>query len=747
MAKGAGMLAPSLATMLCVLTTDADLPAAELDRALRGAAAVTFDRLDADGCMSTNDTVLLLASGASGVRPEPGEFAGQLTAVCADLARQLQLDAEGAGKAIAVEVVGAASEPDAVTVGRAVARSALLKCAIAGEDPNWGRVLSAVGTTDAVFEPDRLNVAINGIWVCRNGYAADDRAKVDLRPRDVTITIDLAAGAALRDDRHHRPDRGLRAREHGVFHMTASTQHITAPGGDEAIAKAATLIEALPWLDRFHGRTVVIKYGGHAMADEALRAGFAQDVVFLRYAGLRPVVVHGGGPQITEQLERLGLTSTFTAGLRVTTPETMDVVRMVLTGQVNRDVVGLINRHGPFAVGMSGEDANLFTARRKPALVDGQAVDIGLVGEIAAVSPGAVRALLADGRIPVVSSVAAGAGGEVYNVNADTAAGALAVALGAAKLVMLTDVAGLYRDWPDRTGAAAADAPGPVISQLTAAELDGHAARAQRGDDPQDDGLPGRGARRGAAGTRAGRQAAARGAAGDLHRRRHRHDGRAGRSAAVTGSRRLIERYAAVMMPNYGQPMVALAVGQGCRVWDADGAEYLDLIAGIAVSALGHGHPAIIQAVARQVAALAHTSNLYLHEREVELAERLLALLGTDGRIFFANSGAEANEAALKVVRRAQAKRGNPEPPGDRGRGPQLPRPDHGRARADRQGVDPRSVRAVRAERAVRALRRPGRAAGRGSRGLRGGVPRARPGRGRRRARPRRIPASRARCL
>ncbi len=252
--------------------------------------------------------------------------------------------------------------------------------------------------------------------------------------------------------------------------MTASPQRITAPGGDEAIAKAATLIEALPWLDRFHGRTVVIKYGGHAMADEALRAGFAQDVVFLRYAGLRPVVVHGGGPQITEQLERLGLTSTFTGGLRVTTPETMDVVRMVLTGQVNRDVVGLINRHGPFAVGMSGEDANLFTARRKPALVNGQAVDIGLVGEIAAVSPGAVRALLADGRIPVVSSVAAGQDGEVYNVNADTAAGALAVALGAAKLVMLTDVAGLYRDWP--APEPAADAAGPVISQLTAVELD-----------------------------------------------------------------------------------------------------------------------------------------------------------------------------------------------------------------------------------------------------------------------------------
>jgi acetylglutamate kinase len=196
-------------------------------------------------------------------------------------------------------------------------------------------------------------------------------------------------------------------------------------------------------------------------------------VVFLRYAGLRPVVVHGGGPQITEHLDRLGLASTFTAGLRVTTPETMDVVRMVLTGRVNRDVVGLINRHGPFAVGMSGEDANMLTARRKPAMVDGAAVDIGLVGEIAEVSPGAVCALLDDGRIPVVSSVAAGEDGEVYNVNADTAAAALAVALGAAKLVVLTDVAGLYADWPDGgSGPDGADAPAQVISQLTAAELE-----------------------------------------------------------------------------------------------------------------------------------------------------------------------------------------------------------------------------------------------------------------------------------
>ncbi|MGI5329937.1 bifunctional glutamate N-acetyltransferase/amino-acid acetyltransferase ArgJ [Actinomadura nitritigenes] len=194
MAKGAGMLAPSLATMLCVITTDADLPAEALDRSLRAATRVTFDRLDSDGCTSTNDTVLLMASGATGAVPGEEDFTALLTEVCADLTRQLLVDAEGASKAIAIEVVGAASEDDAVTVGRSIARNNLLKCAIHGEDPNWGRVLSAIGTTDAVFEPDQLNVAINGVWVCRNGSFGDDRDKVDMRPRDVTITADLSAG-------------------------------------------------------------------------------------------------------------------------------------------------------------------------------------------------------------------------------------------------------------------------------------------------------------------------------------------------------------------------------------------------------------------------------------------------------------------------------------------------------------------------------------------------------------------------
>jgi acetylglutamate kinase len=245
-----------------------------------------------------------------------------------------------------------------------------------------------------------------------------------------------------------------------------------ATGHTTALAKAATLIEALPWLERFHGQIVVIKYGGHAMTDDTLRVAFARDVVFLRYAGLRPVVVHGGGPQINAHLDKLGIESTFAGGLRVTTAEAMDVVRMVLTGQVNRDVVGLINRHGPFAVGMSGEDAHLLTARRIQGTGEaGEAIDIGHVGEVESVNPGAINALIADGRIPVISSVARSEDAEVLNVNADTAAAALAVALGAAKLVVLTDVAGLCAGWPGSAQEVAGDRPPQVISELTASEL------------------------------------------------------------------------------------------------------------------------------------------------------------------------------------------------------------------------------------------------------------------------------------
>jgi acetylglutamate kinase len=226
--------------------------------------------------------------------------------------------------------------------------------------------------------------------------------------------------------------------------------------------KAAVLIETLPWLERFHGSTVVIKYGGNAMIDPELQKAFAADLVFLRYAGIKPVVVHGGGPQISAMLARLGIASEFRGGLRVTTPEAMDVVRMVLVGQVGRELVGLINQHGPFAVGLSGEDAKLFTAVRRSALIDGESVDIGQVGDVDRVDTSAVDDLIAAGRIPVVATVAPDADGVLHNVNADTAAAALAVALGARKLVVLTDVPGLYPDWPDTSS---------LTSEITADDL------------------------------------------------------------------------------------------------------------------------------------------------------------------------------------------------------------------------------------------------------------------------------------
>ena len=264
------------------------------------------------------------------------------------------------------------------------------------------------------------------------------------------------------------------------FHSAGDRRSMADTEPDErikqALAKAATLIEALPWLARFHGKTVVVKYGGSAMTDPALMDAFAADMVFLRYAGLRPVVVHGGGPQITAHLDRLGMETIFAGGLRVTTADTMEVVRMVLVGRVQREIVNLVNRHGPYAIGLSGEDAHLFTAAKRHAVVDGTLVDIGLVGDVVAVEPAAVLALLDDGRIPVVSSIGRGQDGQTYNLNADTAAAALASALGAEKLLVLTNVRGLYRDNPAEgpSGSAVSavnGSPGEVVTRITAAEV------------------------------------------------------------------------------------------------------------------------------------------------------------------------------------------------------------------------------------------------------------------------------------
>ncbi|WP_433622321.1 acetylglutamate kinase [Nocardia sp. CA-120079] len=229
-----------------------------------------------------------------------------------------------------------------------------------------------------------------------------------------------------------------------------------------ALDKAHVLADALPWLQKFRDKIVVVKYGGNAMIDAELKQAFAADMTFLRTVGVHPVVVHGGGPQISAMLKKLGLEGEFRGGFRVTTPEVMDVVRMVLFGQVGRELVGLINAHGPYAVGISGEDARLFTATRRTVDVDGEATDIGLVGDVTEVNADAVLDLIGAGRIPVVSTIAPDADGVVHNINADTAAAALAEGIGAEKLVILTDVEGLYTDWPDRSS---------LTSRIDAAEL------------------------------------------------------------------------------------------------------------------------------------------------------------------------------------------------------------------------------------------------------------------------------------
>lgn len=228
--------------------------------------------------------------------------------------------------------------------------------------------------------------------------------------------------------------------------------------------RATVLAEALPWLQHFRDRIVVVKYGGNAMVDEELKKAFAADMVFLRTIGAKPVVVHGGGPQINSMLEKLGMEGEFKGGFRVTSPEIMDVVRMVLFGQVGRGLVNLINSHGPYAVGTSGEDAGLFRATKRLVDVEGEATDIGMVGDIVEVNPEAVNDIIEAGRIPVVSTIAPGSDGEVYNINADSAAGALASALGAERLVILTNVEGLYTEWPDR---------GSLVSKIAIDQLSG----------------------------------------------------------------------------------------------------------------------------------------------------------------------------------------------------------------------------------------------------------------------------------
>ena len=412
--------------------------------------------------------------------------------------------------------------------------------------------------------------------------------------------------------------------------------------------RAGALVEALPYIQRFRDAVVVVKFGGNAMVDPALSQTFAEDIVLLRSVGLKPVVVHGGGPQIGELLTRLGKETAFVDGLRVTDAETLDVARMVLVGKVGRDIVGSINVHGAYAVGLSGEDGGLITAAPRDAA-------LGFVGDVVSVQPNIVERLLSENMIPVVSTIGADANGQAYNINADTVAGALAGALGAEKAIYLTDVPGLLTDVDDASSIVARASLSTVREYIVDGTISGgmipkveacmHAVESGATSAHMLDGrIPhvlllelftdaGIGTM----------------ITGDLPAGRT-HDRRPGRS--VGRHRR--------PQPVDGQLRLAASTfreGSGAELYDANGTRHLDFLCGLAVTGLGHAHPAITEAVAAQAGTLTHTSNLFANEHQAPVAETLNRLIDAgSGQVLFQNSGAEANEAALKLVRKYQGR-------------------------------------------------------------------------------------------
>ena len=387
----------------------------------------------------------------------------------------------------------------------------------------------------------------------------------------------------------------------------------------------ARLLEALPYIREFHGKTVVIKYGGAAMNDPSLREEFARDVVLLKYVGLNPIIVHGGGPDITAYMKRLDMPVEFVGGLRVSDADTVEIAKMVLVGKVNKDIVSRINRCGQPAVGLSGDDGQLF---RVSTMAGPGGEDIGFVGKIERVDVGVINHIAED-YIPVIASVGADRAGRSHNINADEAAGAIARALGAYKVMFLTDVAGWLRDPADpeqrdlrgrgrRGRGRAATMQGGMRPKLQACveAIHGGVTYAAHHRRP----------------------AAAFAAARAVHERRHRHEGEA----------RIMS-----LAPTYARFDVTFESGAGCVLVDASGVEYLDFLSGIAVNNLGHCHPRVVDAVREQAGRLIHISNLFYNEPNVRLAARLCERSFGEV-VFFCNSGAEANEAAIKLVRKAR---------------------------------------------------------------------------------------------
>ncbi len=472
--KGSGMIAPQMATMICAVVTDADIASGPLSVALQQATRSTFNRLTVDNDMSTNDAVFLLANGlAANPRIEDAAaadfpaFALALHSLCEELTKEIAADGEGATKRLDILVSQAPSEAIAADLATAVAGSSLVKAAIFGADPNWGRVLATVGarvgSQGFPVNPYLSTVTIQGLTVYAAGPVDHDKQvlKARMREPEVKVEVQLASGDAQATawgcDLSY---------DYVKINADYTSLLVERPEGgvgkDDRLTnyspafKVSLLTQALGYISRFQGTRCVIKYGGAAMTKETLKRTFCEDILLLRSVGLDPVVVHGGGPDITRALERMGQTPQFIDGQRVTNTADLKVVEMVLTGSINTELVTLLNQRGANAVGLSGKDA-AFLKARKLVRPDGQ--DLGQVGELVEVNKSLVELLLQQGYVPVISPVGMGADGQSYNLNADVVAAGLAAALGAKKLIYLSDVAGIL------------EANGELISELSISQL------------------------------------------------------------------------------------------------------------------------------------------------------------------------------------------------------------------------------------------------------------------------------------
>jgi acetylglutamate kinase len=475
--KGSGMLAPQLATTLCLIVTDAAVSPRALQDVLARAVQRTLNMLTVDGEMSTNDTVYALANGLAGNTRihDPGLDLDRLEAALTDLlgemARAMAADGEGATRMLEVVISGAPTAESARDCARSVASSPLVKAAVFGADPNWGRILSTVGARAGAagyaIDPYKAKVTLQGVTVFENGAPVElDREALRVRLHESRVDVVVA----LADGEHRAVAWGCDL-SYDYVKINADYSSTIVQRADGAVAredkvanyspafKRSLLAEALKYIAAFSGQIAVIKYGGAAMVKDSLKEAFAEDVTLLKKVGLKPVVVHGGAPEITRTLEKLGERSEFVDGMRITDAQSLPIVEMVLSGKVNQELVALLNTRNAGAVGLSGKDGKLLRARK---VQHASGVDLGHVGEVLEVNRKFLEMFLDGGYVPVISPIGLTDEGAALSINADDVASAIAVTLGAPKLIYLTDVAGVLESAPD----------GELVRQITAADLE-----------------------------------------------------------------------------------------------------------------------------------------------------------------------------------------------------------------------------------------------------------------------------------